>query len=48
MVFLARYLRASFGFALMYSIALAQAAAKRLATSGRALMKSVVKAQPAA
>ena len=47
-MFLARYLRASSGFALMKSTALAQAAAKRLATSGRFLMKSVVKAQPAA
>ena len=32
----------------MKSIALAQAAAKRLATSGRLLMKSRVSAQPAA
>src|SRR5262244_2781406 len=46
-VFLSRCLRASCGLELMSSTALPQAAVKRLATSGRLLMKSLVSAQPA-
>src|SRR5262245_30920160 len=45
-VFLTRCLRASCGLELMSSTALPQAAVKRLATSGRLLMKSLVRAQP--
>src|SRR5664279_472276 len=45
-VFFKRYWRASFGFLVMKSAALAQAAVKRLATSGLVLMNSEVSAQP--
>jgi hypothetical protein len=47
-VFLARYLRASCGLSLTNAMAFFHTAAKRLATSGRPLMKSLVSAQPAA
>ena len=46
-VFVSRCLRASAGLVLMKSTAFAHAAAKRFATSGRLLMKSLVSAQPA-